>query len=384
MIAALATVSIHPDQAQFCIMDEGSVMVAAGDHILKKVWKNSMWFLCWAHKLHGVGGVTKATETLNDSLGILFRSPGLVRPSTQAARRRRWRLHHKVEGKTTFPPQVGETRWGSWRDAADWYTATWTPWCSFVHAEVLRKPWKGKEEDTKPILYQIDDLMQKRPAGTQIRLCFVTDHTTALMRALNFAQDDGPTACFPYDKIMDVQADWRDTMHSKTLSPRIEECLKVLKNGENLRTRLLAIVKDLASALDDRLLKEATQLEFFRQMRVLNPANLSDMSTSLADYPLLGLQGVPNVQEDWNVYTRTEKRDIESPEGLVEWWESRQPSAFKDAALFLILLPTSSGAVERFFSMAGTVTDAQHALSDNLRRMRFMAQFNGDIEERLV
>ena len=171
---------------------------------------------------------------------------------------------------------------------------------------------------------------------------------------------------------------------SKTLSPRIEECLKVLKNGENLRTRLLAVVKDLASALEDRLLKEATQLEFFRQMRVLNPANLSDMSTSLADYPLLGLQGVPNVQEDWNVYTRTEKRDIESPEGLVEWWESRQPSALKDAVLFLILLPTSSGAVERFFSMAGTVTDAQHALSDNLRRMRFMAQFNGDIEERLV
>ena len=171
---------------------------------------------------------------------------------------------------------------------------------------------------------------------------------------------------------------------SHILAPCLFVNCTVLKNGENLRTRLLAVVKDLASALDDRLLKEATQLEFFRQMRVLNPANLSDMSTSLADYPLLGLQGVPNVQEDWNVYTRTEKRDIESPEGLVEWWESRQPSAFKDAFLFLILLPTSSGAVERFFSMAGTVTDAQHALSDNLRRMRFMAQFNGDIEERLV
>ena len=49
MIAALATVSIHPDQVQFCIMDEGSVMVAAGDHILKKVWKNSMWFLRHIH-----------------------------------------------------------------------------------------------------------------------------------------------------------------------------------------------------------------------------------------------------------------------------------------------------------------------------------------------
>ena len=52
--------------------------------------------------------------------------------------------------------------------------------------------------------------------------------------------------------------------------------------------------------------------------------------------------------------------------------------------MFLILLPTLSGAVERFFSMAGIVTDAQHALSDNLRHMRFMVQFNGDIEECLV
>ena len=37
LIAALATVSIHQDQVRFCILDEGSVMVAAGDHILKKV-----------------------------------------------------------------------------------------------------------------------------------------------------------------------------------------------------------------------------------------------------------------------------------------------------------------------------------------------------------
>ena len=84
------------------------------------------------------------------------------------------------------------------------------------------------------------------------------------------------------------------------------------------------------------------------------------------------------------MYTRTEHRAIRGPEDLVQWWESRQPSPFRDAILFLILLPTSSGAIERFFSMAGTVTDAQHALGDNMRCMRFMAQFNGDIEDRLV
>ena len=68
----------------------------------------------------------------------------------------------------------------------------------------------------------------------------------------------------------------------------------------------------------------------------------------------------------------------------LEWWETWQSLAFRDSVLSLILLPTLSGAVERFFSMAGTVTDAQHALSDNVRCMRFMVQFNGDIEERLV
>ena len=49
-----------------------------------------------------------------------------------------------------------------------------------------------------------------------------------------------------------------------------------------------------------------------------------------------------------------------------------------------LLLPTSSGAMERFFSMAGTVTYAQPTLSGNLQCMCFMAQLNGNIEERLV
>ena len=115
-------------------------------------------------------------------------------------------------------------------------------------------------------------------------------------------------------------------------------------------------------------------------MRVLNPANLSDMSTSFEDYPLLGLQSVHNVRKDWNRYTRTEKGDIESPQGLVEWWETRQTSTFKHAVLFLILLPTLSGALERFFSTAGTVTHASHALSDNLCRVCSIAVN----EERLV
>ena len=80
----------------------------------------------------------------------------------------------------------------------------------------------------------------------------------------------------------------------------------------------------------------------------------------------------------------TNSPGIANGEALVEWWEGRPESEFREAVLFRILTPTSSGAVERFFSMTGTVTAAQNALSDNIRRMRFMAQFNGDIEDCLV
>ena len=139
----------------------------------------------------------------------------------------------------------------------------------------------------------LDELMQKRPSGTLIRLSFVTDHTTCLMKCLNFAQGEGPTACYMYDKLMDVVQDWKDTLQQAKLSPRIEDSLKVFKNGDNLRTRLLSIVQEMATALDERLVKEGVQLEFFRQVRVLNPANLPDMSKSLAYYPLLGLETFP-------------------------------------------------------------------------------------------
>ena len=37
----------------------------------------------------------------------------------------------------TFPPQPGDTRWGSWQDASDWFVSMWKPWCSFVHAECV-------------------------------------------------------------------------------------------------------------------------------------------------------------------------------------------------------------------------------------------------------
>ena len=49
-------------------------------------------------------------------------------------------------------------------------------------------------------------------------------------------------------------------------------------------------------------------------------------TNSLADYPLLGLENIPNVQEEWNIYTCTEQHDIANGEALVEWWEGRPES----------------------------------------------------------
>ena len=143
-------------------------------------------------------------------------------------------------------------------------------------------------------------------------------------------------------------------------------------------------MEEMLNALKNRFEKEAEQLEFFRQLRVLNPRNLSDMDTNLSSYKSLKLDEVPGVQEEWNLYRRTEFRNINNGDELLAWWESRPDSLFKEAVLFLITIPTSSGAVERFFSQAGNVSKKQNKLLNQMRRLAFMARFNLDVEGRLV
>ena len=59
-------------------------------------------------------------------------------------------------------------------------------------------------------------------------------------------------------------------------------------------------------------------------------------------------------------------------------------SPFKEAVLFLITIPTSSGAVVRFLLQAGNVSKKQHKLLNQMRRLAFMVRFNLDVEGRLV
>ena len=218
-----------------------------------------------------------------------------------------------------------------------------------------------------------------------IRLALICDHTNGLLSALNFAQGDGPLAPFLYDKLMHVQSDWEDLLKTKQFSPRIEEAMKKIPStAPSLRKKLLGVISSMLDALKARFKKEAKQLEFLRQLRVLNPQNLSDMETTLTEYPMLGLGDVPGIKEEWDLYRRTEFRDISVPDALLKWWQGRHASDFKEAVLFLITVPSTTGSVERFFSQAGNINKKQNKLSDEQRRLALMARFNLDVEERLV
>ena len=217
----------------------------------------------------------------------------------------------------------------------------------------------------------------------QRALCFISDHCAILQSALNLAQDYG-TACFLYDKLMLLKDEWSTTTESETFSPRIEDLLNKLSGGGSLRSLLLQLLKKMLVAYKDRLKKESRQIEFYRQLRILNPRNLSDMPRAMDQYPLLGLSDVPEIAEQWSLYIRCNVVDINGPTALQEWWQSRAPSPFQERVLFLITQPTSGGDVERFFSQCGTVSKRQHKLDDNIRRLRFMLQFHGDIEGQLL
>ena len=125
-------------------------------------------------------------------------------------------------------------------------------------------------------------------------------------------------------------------------------------------------------------------MDFSQQLGILNPRNLCDLSHSLSDYPLLRLQSIQGVEDEWNAYVSTTHRNIENPKQLKEFWDSRPVSPFQQAALFLVTIITGSGSVERFFSFAqNTDTDRRHALNNNARRAAFMSHYNGDLEGRL-
>jgi|Transcript_9575 hypothetical protein len=123
-----------------------------------------------------------------------------------------------------------------------------------------------------------------------------------------------------------------------------------MSNLAALRQILVETANRLLKGLRARMAKEAKQVAFFKQLRILNPR--CDLSHNLRDYPELRLDSLPGVQDEWAAYVESILRDITGPTPLVEWWDSRASSALKDYVLFLITMVMGTGRVERFFSFA--------------------------------
>jgi hypothetical protein len=71
----------------------------------------------------------------------------------------------------------------------------------------------------------------------------------------------------------------------------------------------------LQDGLNVRFEKSKEQIEFYRQLRVLNPNNLPLMSSAPTDYSALRLDGC---DEDFVQYLQCTKRDIDGPQELIE------------------------------------------------------------------
>ena len=104
LLSSLATAQIHPDRINFVISDEGSTVVAAAKHVLQHVWRNARWFLCWSHKLAGIGDILRKHDVFS-MIHLLYRSSSLVEVPMHSARRRRWRERSCLE---TVPPNIGD------------------------------------------------------------------------------------------------------------------------------------------------------------------------------------------------------------------------------------------------------------------------------------
>ena len=101
----------------------------------------------------------------------------------------------------------------------------------------------------------------------------------------------------------------------------------------------MQLLKKILVAYKDTLKKESRQIEYYRQLRILNPRNLPDMPHAIDQCPLLGLSDVPDIAEQWSLYIRCNAVDTNGHTALQEWWQSCAPSPFQERVLFWITPP---------------------------------------------
>ncbi|EPS58709.1 hypothetical protein M569_16104, partial [Genlisea aurea] len=329
VLRSLAVVGIDHLNIEFVYTDEGSIIIAAGEHQLKATAKemqhlflgfsaNARWFLCLPHKLHGIGSASSlAYPSLCSSQREGFASSGGEHSLERLA----------FHGFCIYC--IAEAIF----DAADWYLFHLKEWTSFLQEEAKREP-RGKEKAPtqesegnttapKPLLQRVVERSQKQATGMLLRLLFISDMGAPLIACLNLCQSDRPVY-------------FEDAAKSDTFPPRIQEVFATLLPNRSLlrrhlepetdaffRTMFHRILENTRKALVSRFEKMHEQIEFYRQVRVFNPNNLPDMAPSHLDYPALRLT---DFKSEFAEYVRSTKRDVEGPEDLVSWWNAHPSS----------------------------------------------------------
>ena len=276
-------------------------LIAACKHVLKPLFPEAHLHVCVAHKLHGTGGAL--TSTSFDMCDTLFASSSLVHAQKQAGRRRRWFALLRSKGVSPcLPPKVGATRWCSWRDAADWWCPHVHLWKEFVAQEVERTPWRGKETETPLFLHHIHNILRTKFENLKLRLAFVSDHSQSLSQTLNTLQSSqGGLAPFVHDFVLNLEEEYRElTKLDAKFSSRVEERLKRFRDPAPYRAFLGAAAKRAADHLTNVRAKNPEQWCFYKELRILNPANLSTMSHDISLYSTLQLPlADPKFMGEW-------------------------------------------------------------------------------------
>ena len=128
--------------------------------------------------------------------------------------------------------------------------------------------------------------------------------------------------------------------------------------------------------------KNPKQWQFYKDLRILNPANLSSMSHDISlcstlRLPLADLE----FMGEWRMYCRTEGVVIANHSDLVSFWD-KQTGVFAKAAQILVNLPVTSAEVESSSMYADN--KYRHNLPNETRRLSNMLLFNGDVEGRFA
>lgn len=129
-------------------------------------------------------------------------------------------------------------------------------------------------------------------------------------------------------------------------SPRVEALLEKLKDAGPMRKVLNAAAKRGYQYINVVMERYPKQWQFYKEVRILNPANLPDMSQLANDYPMLRFP-VENkdFHTEWQKYCRVEKVHPANPTDLATYW-SKHTGVLADVAKFLLAVPVTSADVE--------------------------------------